>query len=63
MPALPRVGVLVKMRAVETAEAVWVRRKMARNPVEENADPLAVAAIDEEPEVVGVRKPASARYG
>ena len=40
---MPRIGVLVKMRAVEVREAVSVVRKMRRHPIENHADAVADA--------------------
>src|SRR5262249_60751495 len=51
--ALPWVGVLVERGAVEAREAVRVFGKVAGNPVEDDADPRLVAAIDERLEVSG----------
>ncbi len=45
--ALARVGVLVKMRAVEKPEPVRVVREMARHPVEDEADAGLVRGLDE----------------
>src|SRR5581483_2512341 len=51
MVAFARVGVLVERRAVEAREAVRVRRKMRRYPVEDHADALGVTAVDERGEL------------
>ena len=51
--ALTRIGVLVKMRAIEFGQAVSVARKMRRRPIEEHADAGLMQAIDESHEVVG----------
>ena len=40
MPPLPRIGVLVEVRAVEFRQAVRVRREMRRHPVQNHADPV-----------------------
>ena len=42
--ALPRVGVLVEVRAVEVGQAVRVLRKMGRHPVEDDTEPGLVQA-------------------
>ena len=52
MLALPRVGVLVAGRAVELAQAVAVAREVGRHPVEDHADAVLVAVIDEVHEVL-----------
>jgi hypothetical protein len=48
-----RVGMLVQRGAVELGEAVLILGKVARHPVEEHADAVPVALIDEIAEVVG----------
>ena len=40
--ALPRVGVLVQVRAVEVGQAVLVGREVRRHPVEDHADAVLV---------------------
>src|SRR5262249_30195467 len=50
--ALAGVGVLVEMRAVEEAQALLVAREVRRNPVEQHADIVLVAVIDEIHEVL-----------
>ena len=45
--ALPRVGMLEKVRAVKIAKAVLVGGKMRWHPVENNADAELVQAVDE----------------
>ncbi len=47
MEALARVGVLVERGAVEAREAVRVDREVRGHPVEDHAEPGAVAAVDE----------------
>ena len=47
VPALERIGVLVKRGAVEAAEPVRIVREVAGHPVEQHADALAVAGIDQ----------------
>ena len=51
MLALPRVFVLVAGRAVEAAQAVAVAREVGRHPVENHADAVLVAVIDEVGEI------------
>ena len=46
--ALPRVGVLVEVRAVEEAEAVRVGGEVRGDPVEDDADPAAVERVDQD---------------
>ena len=43
----PRVGVLVEVGPVEPRQPVGVAGKVGRHPVEDHADPLAVAPVDE----------------
>jgi hypothetical protein len=45
--ALERIGVLVQRCAVKTAEPVRIVREVPRHPVEQHADALAVAGIDQ----------------
>ena len=45
--ALPRVAVLVEVRAVEVAEPVLVGREVRRHPVEDDADAALVQAVDQ----------------
>src|ERR1700676_4846452 len=47
MSALSRVGVLVKMRAIELRKAERVAREVRGSPVQKNADAGVVAAVDE----------------
>jgi hypothetical protein len=51
MKTLARVCVLVEVRPVEEAEAVLVGRKVRRDPVEQDTDPVPVQVIDEVLEV------------
>src|SRR5205814_9616268 len=53
MLALPRIGVLVERRAVESREAVLILRKMSRHPVEDHAETGLVTRVDEKLEVLG----------
>ena len=53
MLTLARVGVLVKMRAVEPGERVRVLREVARYPIEDHADVVRVALVDELHQVGG----------
>src|SRR5688572_25448486 len=52
MLALARIFVLVKGGAVEAAEAVGVAREVGRHPIDEDANAMLVAVIDEVHEVV-----------
>ena len=52
MLALPRILVLVERRAVEAREPVRVLRKMSGHPVEDHAEAVQMALVDEEAEVV-----------
>jgi hypothetical protein len=61
MLSLPRVRVLVEMRAVEEGEAVGVPRKVGRDPVQDDADAVPVEAVDEVHEVL--RRAVAARRG
>ena len=47
MEAEARVGVLVQVGAIEIAEPVRIGRKMARHPVQQQADAAGMAAVDE----------------
>ena len=49
--ALPRIGVLEERRAVELGEPERVLRKVARHPVEDDADVVLMARVDERLEV------------
>ena len=53
MLALARVGVLVEMRAIEPGECVRILREVAGDPVEDHADAVGVALVDELHEVFG----------
>src|SRR5208282_6204943 len=46
MRALARVGMFVKVRAIELREAERVAREVRGSPVEKNADAGVVAAVD-----------------
>jgi hypothetical protein len=59
--ALPRVLVLVERRAVEPRQRVCVLREVPGHPVEQDADALLMARVDEEAEVV--RRSEAARRG
>ena len=52
MRALARIGVLVKMRAVEFRQPVRVAREMRRRPVQNHAKSFVMAAIHEIHEIV-----------
>ena len=47
------VGVLVEVGAVEEAEAVFVRGKVGRHPVQDDADAVLVQVVDEIHEILG----------
>src|SRR6185437_1510327 len=51
--ALARIEMLVERRAVETGEAVGVGREVRRHPVEDDAEPRRMRAIDEAGERLG----------
>ena len=61
MAALQRIGVLVKRGAVEMAEAVRIVGEMPGHPVEQHAEPFAVAGIDQRGKVLGRAEPAGRR--
>ena len=48
----------VQMCSVEKTESVLVRRKVRRNPVEDNPDPVPMEIVDEILEIVGLAIPA-----
>ena len=50
--ALQRIGMLVERGAVEMAEAVRIVREMPGHPVEQHAEALAVAGIDQRGEIL-----------
>src|SRR6185437_7931408 len=52
MSAAARVGVLVKMRAIEKREPVRIAREMPGRPVEKNSDACLMAAVDERHEIL-----------
>ncbi len=54
-----RVRVLVEVRAVEVAQAVFVRRKVRGHPVQDHADAVLVQVVDEEHQVLGAAVPAA----
>ena len=60
MEALARIGVLVKMRAVEIGQSVFVGREVRRHPVEDDADAVLVQVVDQVHEVL---RRAEARSG
>ncbi len=61
MRAFARIGVLVKMRAVEVGESVGVARKVGGRPVQNHAESCGVAAIHEVHELVGLAVTAGGR--
>src|SRR5579875_1204593 len=60
MKALPGIGVLVEMRAVETRQAVLVVWEMPGNPIREDPDAHVVRAPDEPAKIL--RRPETARH-
>ena len=52
MDALPRVGVLEEVGAVEEAQAVLVVREVRRDPVQDHADAVLMEVVDQEHEVL-----------
>ena len=51
--SLPRVGVLVKMRAVKIAQARLVFRKVRRNPIQNDSDSVLMEVVHQKHEVRG----------
>src|SRR6185312_5489973 len=47
MKALPRIGMLEEMRAVEVRETMLVAREMRGHPIEDHAESALVQVIDE----------------
>src|SRR5438128_1158768 len=58
MVSLLRISILKKMRAVIVGEAIGVRRKMRRDPVENYSESSHVKFIDEMHEIFGYAKSA-----
>src|SRR5205823_2129141 len=58
---LPRVGMFVKRRPVETSKPMWIGREVTRHPVEQQTNAGAVARIDKSAKIVGRPIPASRR--
>jgi hypothetical protein len=56
--AAARVRVLVQRTAVEPRQRELVPREVRWDPVEDDADPALVEAVDEVPELVGAAEPA-----
>src|SRR5258707_13960581 len=56
--ALPRIHVLVKIRAVELGERMCILRKMRRHPVQDHADSGLMTFVDEMAEIIGRAEPA-----
>ena len=56
MKALPRIRVLVQMRAVEIRQPMLIRGKVRRHPVEYHADALLMQVIDEVHQVLRRRR-------
>ena len=56
--ALAHVGVLVEMGTVEIARAVFIGRKMGRDPIQNDPDIILVEAVDEMHEILGIAVPA-----
>src|SRR5690242_11281167 len=44
--ALARIGMLVQMRTIKVSEAMFIRWKMRRHPIENHADALLMQLID-----------------
>src|SRR5206468_12010341 len=61
--ALPRIRVLVQRRAVELREAMSILGKVPRHPVEDHAQAVDVALVDEVAEVVRRAEAARRREG
>ena len=61
MAALHRVGVLVERGAVEVSEPVRIVGEMPRHPVEQHAEALAVAGVDQRGEIRRRAEPAGRR--
>ena len=57
MKAQSRIRVLVQARSVEHRQTMHVRREMARDPVDQNADPALMHMINEVLEIVRRSKP------
>src|SRR5260221_157952 len=51
--ALSRIGMLIEMRTVEIPEPVRVGWEVPRHPIDEDAEPAAMAGVDEAGEVLG----------
>ena len=56
MPSLARVAVLVEAGAVKLGQAVGVAGKVRGHPVENHADFVAMAVVDEIGEILGRAK-------
>ena len=56
--ALARIGVFVKVRAVEHGQPVHVLREVGRHPVEDDADPRLVAAVNKVAELIRIAESA-----
>src|SRR5215469_8041025 len=56
--ALPRVGVLVKMRPVEKSQARFIFREMRGSPIENDSDSMLVKIIDQIHEIRRSSEPA-----
>ena len=64
MHPLARIGMLIERGAIELRQPVRIGREMGRHPVEDDAKPGGMAAIDEAGECRrATRVPASARTG
>ena len=50
--ALARVAMLIQVRSVEKRQTMLVRRKMGRDPIENDADASLVQVIDEKHEIL-----------
>src|SRR5260370_1354823 len=51
------ISVLVKVGSIEQGKTMGVLWKMARNPIDDNADSILVAAIDEMPKFIRITEP------
>jgi len=61
MTALQRIGVLVKCRAVEIAEAVRVVGKMPGHPIQQHAETFAMTGVDQRGKILRRAEPAGGR--
>src|SRR5450830_311456 len=52
MKSLARIAVLIQGRTIEVSQAVRIRRKMRRHPIEDDTDAFAMAGVDESREIL-----------